>query len=453
MTLSFIPFLETFLLLLIVGTALAMVLLPEAKLALAIALGLPLGTFVNVCLVFAYTVTGIRLTLVTVFLGHLAIIAAIILLIYYRPLLLMDLEYLDKQPKPPLSRTQRTVIITSLILIAGNVAYSAVHAVWLPTVQYDSATNWTMRSEISFMDQRIAFDPTEARGMAKPQYPFLFHALQITANQGQSEWNDTAANSILLLLSLGVFLSLFLLLKNIRSQTHSLLTITAIVGIPLLGLHLAQGYGDLNLLQQFLLSGVCLAIWNERKKEPQWLLLSAVFVAASVWTKSEGTFFGLLPWCAAALLSMIHHREHRSMVASSLSTAIILSIPWHLFALAKGLLLTPHGSDATLAFHPEGLTEAFLGLFSRGSFGPLWYALALLIPVLLFCLFKKVRGTDRRQISLLFWGIFILLGFVFVYLFTPNVQFLLNAESYYRQMMVAGGVLVLASSCCLVLKE
>ncbi len=434
----------------IVGTALAMVLLPEAKLALAIALGLPLGTFVNVCLVFAYTVTGIRLTLVTVFLGHLAIIAAIILLIYYRPLLLMDLEYLDKQPKPPLSRTQRTVIITSLILIAGNVAYSAVHAVWLPTVQYDSATNWTMRSEISFMDQRIAFDPTEARGMAKPQYPFLFHALQITANQGQPRWNDTAANTILYLLSVATLGALYLLIRKLRCNAHSLASITLIIAVPLIGLHLAQGYGDLNLLQYLLLSIICLGIWIESTsaRRNRWLVLSGIFVAAAVWTKSEGLVFGLLTWLLTITLICRKNKPAWKAALPAIIVAFALSIPWPVFAWLKGLSLTPHSSDTLLQLHPEGVKEALLGLFGRGSFGVTWYALAVLVPVILFTGWRKHPGMKRHQLPLLLWGSAMFLEILFIYICTPNVRFLLNAESFYRQMMVPAAMLILACSLC-----
>ena len=33
--------------------------------------------------------------------------------------------------------------------------------------------------------------------MAKPQYPFLVHALEITANQGRSAWNDLGRDASL----------------------------------------------------------------------------------------------------------------------------------------------------------------------------------------------------------------------------------------------------------------
>jgi hypothetical protein len=42
------------------------------------------------------------------------------------------------------------------------------------------------------------------------------------------------------------------------------------------------------------------------------------------------------------------------------------------------------------------------------------------------------------------WGLLVFLGFLVVYLATPNVRFLLNAESFYRQMMIPAAMLILS---------
>ncbi len=448
---AFIPFLEILLLLLISGTALALILLPEASMTLALALGLPLGTFTNVLLIFTYTVLGIALTPVTIILGHLAIVAVLMTLVYLRPIVLMDLKRPEATPKKKLRRLEIIIVSVSLVIIAANTAYSAVHALLLPTAQYDSTTNWTMRSQISFVDHRIAFDPTEIRGMAKPQYPFLFHSLQITANQGQPRWNDTVANAILYLLSLSTFGALFLMLSAMRGRTQALAAVTAIIAIPLIGMHLAQGYGDLNLLQYLLLSLACLGLWTESQhpRKGRWLVLSAVFVAASVWTKSEGSVFGLLPWLLTLALVCGKNKLIWRSSLPAIAVAILLSLPWPIFAWARELSLTPHSSDTLLQLHPEAVKEALMGLFGRGSFGITWYGLIILVPMIVVAGWKHHPLIQRSSLVLLVWGSVMSLEILFIYLCTPNVRFLMNAESFYRQMMVPAAMLILTCAICL----
>lgn len=447
---TFIPFLEILLLLLISGSVLALMLLPEATMTLALALGLPLSALTNVLLIFSYTVFGIPLTPVTIILGHLAIIAVLMTLVYLRPILLMDLKRPEKTPKKKLQRVEIVIVCMSLAIIVANTAYSAAHALLLPTAQYDSTTNWTMRSQISFVDHEIAFDQTEIRGMAKPQYPFLFHALQITANQGQPHWNDTAANAILYLLSLSTFGALFLMLGAMRGKTQALAAVTAIIAIPLIGMHLAQGYGDLNLLQYLLLSLVCLGMWTEslQRRKNRWLVLSAIFVAASVWTKSEGSVFGLLPWFLTLALLCGNNKKSWMSSLPAIAVAVLVAVPWPIFAWARELSLTPHSSDTLLQLHPEAMKEALMGLFGRGSFGITWYALIILVPAIIFAGLKNHARVQRASLKLLLWGSVMFLEILFIYLCTPNVRFLLNAESFYRQMMVPAAMLILACAMC-----
>jgi 4-amino-4-deoxy-L-arabinose transferase-like glycosyltransferase len=283
--------------------------------------------------------------------------------------------------------------------------------------------------------------------MAKPQYPFLFHALQITVNQGQRRWNDTAANAMLWLLSLGSFAAMFLILRRIADGRTALLTLTLILGIPLLSVHLGQGYADIALTQEILLSLACLLAWIRTKRD-SWLLVSALLVASAVWTKSEGLFFGLIPWILAVAFVRHIDRVPLKQTVRAVALAIGLALPWQLFALLRGLLLTPHNGDTRFAFHPEGLPEALKGLFDRGSFGIAWYVLPVAVVWMLIEARRPSAKMRRSELAPLLWGLLVFVEILFIYLFTPNVQFLLNAESYYRQMMLPAAMLTLS---CVVL--
>lgn len=419
------------LLLILEGACIAALLQVQDRL-LRISLGLPIGTLINVLLVGLYTVTGIPLTWVT--LVGMQIVLTLLLL--YRTRSLSGIRSV-KETKFHMT----TSLVVASAVLACTTIYAFSHAVLLPTFQFDSLTNWTMRSKISFMDQHMAFDLTEERGMAKPQYPYLFHALQITANEGH-EWNDTAANTILFLLGLSSFIALFLLLRELMSSTHAALTLALAVGTPLLAVHLAQGYGDSVLIQYIFLAHAALLVWIQRR-ERVWLLISALMIAASVWSKAEGLVFGLLPWLLT--LGVIAWREKVLVhVRAPITTALVLSLAWTVGAMIAGLSLTPHhGSDATIVYSAQAVQEAFTGLFSRGSFGIGWYAVLGVLALM-------VLDREKRALLLTPLGLSLLAGLlsftviVLIYTITPNSQFLLKGESYYRQMLLPLGLFILS---------
>ncbi len=452
---SLVHFTIVLVLLITEGWLLASVILSGQNRLLCIALSLPISALVNVLIVFVCTVFSVPLVLLTMLVAH-AVVIAIAAYLW---------KNLPRHPHPELTdkkernRSWRnTSVLCACMIIACTGIYSLAHSIVLPTFQYDSATNWTMRSQISFYDHAIAFDTDENRGMAKPQYPVLFHALQLTANLGQRSWNDTMANTILELLSISSFAAVFLLIRRMKNSTQALVTVALIVGIPMVGVHLAQGYGDINLLQYLLLSLTCFAIYADRSKKHmhqswRWLVLSTIFIVACVWTKPEGWFFGLVPWLMLLANHAWRHAEQRKNAIVVAITAIALWIPWYLLLWAKGLGLTPHSSDTLFAFHPEGVREVLHGLFDRGSFGILWYALPVAMALIVLLGKKKHALIDRSHIPLLFWGSLVFLEVLFIYLFTPNVAFLLNAQSFYRQMMIPGAILVLGCSMCIERKE
>ncbi|OGJ65188.1 hypothetical protein A3A67_01740 [Candidatus Peribacteria bacterium RIFCSPLOWO2_01_FULL_51_18] len=445
---AFIPFLGVLLLLLSEGFLICRIAL-KTGFRLELSLALPLSSFLNVLLTYFLTIAGIPLNIFSLLGSHILVTLLLLITVILRGDFQNSFALSVESTKNRIGIIQKVLLAMAGVIIFTTIFYSFTHAILLPTFQYDSATNWTMRSQISFVDRRIAFDPDESRGMAKPQYPFLFHALQITANQGQILWNDTAANSILFLLSLGSFAGLTLIFSKLRGRFPALVITALIVGIPLLGLHLAQGYADINLVQFILLALSCLAVWLEERKSGRWLFLSAVFISAAVWTKSEGTVFGLIPWLLLVLFEFYRRIESRREIAVSIFSAVMLSLPWPLFAKLKELSLTPHSTDVRIGFRPEGLGEAFLGLFSRGSFGVIWYIIPVFAAIILYLFYKKDEAVERRQLPLLAWACLVFVSVLFVYLFTPNVRFLLNAESYYRQMMIPASMFVLSCGYCL----
>jgi len=259
---------------------------------LRLSLALPLVAISNLLLLFACTVLDVPLSLPVLLGSHVVLVALA--------------AWLGRK-RTPTAETETTngtsvslgLRIACIVLLLCTTGYSFAHAVILPSFQADSFTNWTMRSKLSFLDKRMAFDATEERGVAKPQYPFLFHALQITANQGQREWSDRGANTILWLLNMSCFAAIFLLLKRMMGGRPSLLAITLLTGIPLVTLHFGGGYADIHVTGFTLLSATAFLV-AKMKQDFRLFALSGAMAVAAVWTKSEGLFLCLLPWLALA---------------------------------------------------------------------------------------------------------------------------------------------------------
>lgn len=436
---ALLTFLGVTALLLLQGYLFARLVTKDHDFWLLLGLALPLSALTNVLVTAIFTVASVPLVPLSL-LGAHAVLAGV-------------LFFLGRKVRVVHSSNQegwhsKIASTVSIIILTCVGIYAFSHAVLLPSFQYDSATNWTMRSQISFYDERMAFDATEERGMAKPQYPYLFHALQVTANQGQTEWNDTAANTILFLLALGCVYAMFVLLKRIRGSSQSLLTLALIFGTPLLAVHMAQGYGD-SLLTEYILLGFTSTLLWIHSKEDRWLLLSALLMAAAVWTKAEGLFFGLVPWLLT--IGYFGWREKKWQgIRNPALLSIVIGLTWTIGAVIAGLSLTPHrGSDVTLAPSVEAMQQGFIGLFDRGSFGMHWYGIVVALVLLFLGWRKNLRWLDQKFLGSFVMAITTFVLIWIIYTLTPNSQFLLKAESYYRQMLIPLGLFILSISVCI----
>lgn len=405
---------------------------------LRFAMALPLGVLVHAFILLVCTVAHLPIVWWTVVPAHLLVFGIL------RALPTRTIPAYPSRTDAlelPL-RLSRMLRIACVALLSAQCLYAVVHAAWLPTYHIDSLTNWTMRARVSWLDERLAFDATEERGVAKPQYPFLVHGVQLAAHVVAPSWSDRSANVSTLLLTLASLASLFLVLRRLRGTDIALAGVTALTSIPLLSFHLAQGYGDIHLVTYLALA--CAFMVTARVVgDPRWLFPSALMVAAACWTKTEGIVVGLLPWLLLLLIDAFSVTVRRPYIMSMLLAAVLAGL-FPLFLLWQGLPFTPHESDAAFGVHPEAFGPAFGGLLFSPSMGLTWWAIGLAFAVAMI-LWK--RGDDRldcRVVIVLLWGVLALLIVLATYTLTPNVRFLLNGESYFRQLLVPAALCIVA---------
>jgi len=432
---SFIAFTGSLALLILEGWLLIGIL-GVRTFGLRLFLSLPLAALSNTLLLLILTAAHLPLSLPAILGGHLVITALSgVFLCLKEPLLITKTQY-GEQINRSKSISAFSIILSTLLLV--TLIYSTAHT-FLPTFHYDSATNWNMRAKISFVEKELVL--TEQHEMiAKPHYPFLYHALEITTQQGQQEWNDRFANVIHLLLSLSALAAFFILIRRLKGKFAALLSVTLITTTPLFAMHMGGSYADIPLVLFALLSLSSLLLF-ERTQEFTWILLSAIFVSACVWTKSEGLPFCLIPWLMTVAFLWWRKHSHKKHCVKGVLAALALSLPWPLFAFARGVSLSPHGSQDLSIGLQEGATEvASAVIFTGGSPGAI-LPIALLSTV--FVLLKRNETyIDRQYLWGLSWGLLSFIAILFVYLFTSNAVYLINGQSFDRQLLLPTSLLV-----------
>ena len=451
MILSFLLFAVTSSILFLEGRVLlALMLRGTLERRMHFALAFPLGAFLNALLFFLFTLLSVPLMVMSVFTAH-ALLLAIGGWFFFRKLK-KGSEFLgegvSEAPRdifasllPPLLRKILLVLLTVSLLI--KVLYGVSHAVLLPTFYYDSLSQWNMRSRVSLEEHMIVFDDNELRGISKPQYPILLHSLQIFSTLPQRGWSDPVANGATFLLTLAVFSSLFLFLRARGGALWGLIGTSGLfLLLPLLTTHLVQGYGDLHVTQYLLLSALLFLSFTEKKKR-ELLLLSALFIAAAAWVKQEGLFFGVLPWLMMTTTWFLlsgSTRKHDTLFGYL--PAILLGGLWSVFLTLKGFPIGAHSGDFSLELHPEALPTALQAFFSNGSFGITPFVLP---PLLILIVLPALRSWKSSLAPLLViaWGLLTFCETLIVYFFTPNVNFLLNGQTFSRTMLMPFVLLIL----------
>ena len=423
------------------GFLIANILLPkQEKFLLAFSLALPISAFSNVLIVFLCTIFEVDLRFLSFAIAHLSTIAVLTVAYWKSPR--RGIALISSKATVLTSKKGTLALrLVCALFITFQMIFSFAHSVVLPTYHIDSLTNWTMRSKVSFYDHAIAFDADESRGVAKPQYPFLFHSLQILVNEGNADWSDRSANAIVFLLNISSLISLFFLILRRKGFDIALISIASLLSIPLLSFHVAVQYGDIHLVTYLLLSCVTLWLWKA-ESERKWLILSALFVASSAWTKTEGLIVGTFLWLLM-IAPELRIRLIRWDIISSGILVLLFSLPFSVFLVLHDMNLTPHSSDTTISWHTDAFFTAITGLFTGGSMGIVWFALPIATFVVLKLAKEKNSRIDASALRFGLWGYASLGIILFTYVCTPNAGFLASGESYYRQLMVPSSLLIL----------
>ncbi len=442
MTFSLLAFAAVTSLLLIEGERFLLLLCPESLTrSERWSLAFPFAALINALLFFLFLLLHIPLTLATIIPFHLLIILIILIMARHHSKNIPTAKE-SPQARRHLSIFMYVLSLVFLFLIAIKFMDAMAHAVLLPTFYYDSLMEWTMRAKTSYFLHAIdMIGDTYRNATPQPQFPILLHSLQILFMTAQGRWIDAVANGATFFLSVTSFVAFFFLLRRRIGGISALIGLWIILAIPLLTVQLGQGYADIHIVEYLLLSAI-LFLRSSEESNTCLLLLSGLLCAAAAWTKQEGFYFGLLPWMLFAMLWIVRNRSFVRRISLHLLPPLIIGSLWTLFILFRRMPLGPHDSDFSITWHPEGIPTLLQSLFTMGSFGIHWYIIllfALLAPVLLRC---RVHQT---MLLIFAWGGLMFFELLFVFLFTPNVRFLLSQQTFHRTALLPLSMLTLAT--------
>jgi len=330
------------------------------------------------------------------------------------------------------SAVRITLIGIVTVLVIEKLVFVAIQGFSFPTYFWDAIADWNYRAKILHLTGRLDLDPRSDTflGGVAPHYPLGVSLFRAWLSTLIGKWSEPAVAAHSIAIYVLLFGVIWIRLSKKIGWWSGLLFAYLAISIPLMAYHAYAGYADLSISFFFT---ACLIYGYEYLASRDTLsgLVSALFLASSLFTKNEGLVL-MLPVLAATVLVVVWSGRLAPRSASAyLGIAIGLLLPWIVLKAYFGLPYAPTESNAGLAFHLEGLERLFGVLFLQGSFN--LFGLFFVLTVLLF--WTHWRRTDVGFLAL---PIFLFIGAVLaVFLLTDNYEFLENQMTINRTLMIA----------------
>lgn len=397
-----------FILLIAFGIGLPIVLLVAPKINRVTTLGLsyPIGLGIFTLLMFATNLAGIRFTLINELLIWVAV--AIPLIFFARKRLknfcvgsVSDLK--TAKPEP----FEKVMIgVLAFLLIS-----SFISTLYWPVYLWDSVALYDFRGRVFASTGLMGPAFVNGYHYNYPLLTSLAHALVYLAGSQYPQFIHSA-----FYLSLG--LTFFGFLREFISRKASLLFTTILMMTGPLFYHSIISYTNLAYTVYLALGAIAIYLWD-RKKEMGYLILSAILIALSTWTRSTEPF-----WLGAIFIVILVSIYRKKIWPALAYVAVVFPIRevWKIF---QGSL---SGANASIASEASGYANIAPNVFDWGKWGKVFtylykYAvlpwggifIAFILALIAMFIIKK-----QKNLFLIFFIVIIFLGvFVFgTYFFT-----------------------------------
>ncbi|HSD01615.1 MAG TPA: hypothetical protein VLB81_04560 [Gaiellales bacterium] len=299
---------------------------------------------------------------------------------------------------PPWPRTQAPIVRALQAAVGLVVVLLLVDAALRPLAEWDAWAMWTMKAKaitlLGGLDAGVfAGVPYHHLHL---DYPLLLPAVEAIGFRFMGAIDTQVIHLQAALLTAALLVSLPRLLAG-RVPAAVAWGSALLIGVaPSLIDQAGAGLADAPLAVFFAMAAVCAWRWLAEGRR-ELLLLTALFAAAVLATKREGT-----PFVAVLFLVVIvaAGRGRRREAAAAGVAALATAIPWQLWLHANGVD-TSNGEIPYAKVVDPGYLAGRLGRIPTGAGSLVWHALQpgawlVIVPAAVLAVVLATRGGERR---------------------------------------------------------
>ncbi|MFH1745304.1 MAG: glycosyltransferase family 39 protein [bacterium] len=312
--------------------------------------------------------------------------------------------------------------------------FSSSNALSRSIINYDSLNIWSLRAKILYFENRAGFDSNDKfkylGGSWHTNYPWHVPLAQYWFQANRGEYDDYGVNMIFVLYFVALLALVFSFCRRYTSVFSSLVFTFLLSTMPLILYHSWNAYADMVLSYYLLISFFYLFEWfRDRNKKD--LIISGLFGGISFFVKIDAIVFmiaGILSVSLFLLTSEFAKNKIKTFVYYFFSF-IVPIFPWIVFLFFYNLGIR-NISDG-IGWHVEIYKNLLTNFFVNNSWNIWWY-----IAVFLFII--NIKKIIKNKVLLFGWAFFFLSfsGFLILYLFTDEYQFVLNNTAVARNIIL-----------------
>lgn len=319
--------------------------------------------------------------------------------------------------------SNRTLKIFLILGITFEILYALFRALIKPIESYDAIAIYAIKAKIFYLAKSIPADffSNLALHFPHPDYPLNIPLSETLVYLFLGNLNDQLVKILFPLYFIGILVMLYYAIRRFASNNYSLIFTFLLASVPQFNAYATNGYLDLPLAYYYFLSTLFLFRWFKNEDEIQFLLLSAVMVSLSAWTKNEGLMYCAINIILILIFFMLEHKMTRrelSCLAVYIGMILIIQLPWLWVKWAAHLANSDIGPIDIDSFNLAKLLHkagSIVYEFQRQIFGPKkWNILWPLVLFILISNYKKAFSKEQRYITISLS--LTVLGYIFFYM-------------------------------------
>src|SRR3989339_402468 len=381
-----------------------------------IALGFLVGTSFITVQMFAYSIVGIKFSVLSIILPWC--------------LLLSLIGFADKKVTFGF-KDYKQIEILLVFLILIKVLYVFFEALIKPVVGFDSLWNFSLRAKIFFFEKTVPLFSTHPYflGAGMKSYPLHLPLLEAWNYLSMNTWDDVQMKIIFPVYFCALLIIFYQALLREKSRIQSLFFVFLLSSLPLLAYHATIEYADF-VLGTYFLGAVIYLYEFFKSRDVKHLFVSSLLAASCGWIKEEGLILYLI--CFLVFFACNRFKSFKN-IAVYLAPFFVFIFPWF---VARRLLGLEFGNDTVFEieklfyFHQETIGKILYKIFLTDN----WHLFPIAMVVLLIFYFKDIMSTNKKYILACFalvWGFF-----MYLYLFTYNAGMVMSDIILSRNCLV-----------------